>query len=310
MLKKPLTLILALTAPSLFAAQSLAPLVNADWLAKHACEPGVVVLDIRSEKIDGQGKFDYLKGHIPCAVHTDYAKAGWRVKRGNVPAVLPPVDKLESLIGGLGIDGNSRVVLVPRGKNARSMSAATRVYWTFKVLGHDRVSILNGGLEGYMKKKDRLLTKAEFSPPVKTFKAQFRNEMVMTKEDVRAAANSGVSLVDNRSPHQYLGVNRHAKANRSGTIPGAVNLPTEWLTLNNSGTFRSKSALTQAYTLMNVPIEGRQVNFCNTGHLASLGWFVSSELLGNKDAKMYDGSMVEWSADARLPVDRRIAMED
>jgi len=309
MSKKLVAVALVLASP-LAAGESLKPLVEADWLAKNACKPGIAVLDIRSEKIDGQGKPDYLKGHVPCTVHTDYIKARWRVKREKVPAMLPPAEKLEALIDGLGVDNDSRVVIVPRGNNARSMSAATRVYWTFKVLGHDRVSILDGGFEGYRKDKGRPIAKDDYSPSAGSFSARLRSDMMPTKAEVRDALYGEVSLIDNRSAHQYLGVNRHAKAKRSGTIPGAVNLPNEWLTLNNSGTFRSRDALAQSYNMMNIPLEGRQINFCNTGHFASLGWFVSSELLGNKNAKMYDGSMLEWSSDTALPVDRRIAMED
>jgi thiosulfate/3-mercaptopyruvate sulfurtransferase len=51
--------------------------------------------------------------------------------------------------------------------------------------------------------------------------------------------------------------------------------------------------------------EGEEISFCNTGHWASLGWFVDSEILGNKQAKLYDGSMVEWTADDSLPVETK-----
>ena len=126
MSNKSFILTLALTSP-LFASEFPSPLVEADWLAKNSCKPGIVVLDIRSEKIDGQGKSDYLQSHVPCAVHTDYIKAGWRVKKGEIPGMLPPTEKLESLIGGLGIDGDSQVVLVPRGHNASSMGSASLI---------------------------------------------------------------------------------------------------------------------------------------------------------------------------------------
>jgi len=54
---------------------------------------------------------------------------------------------------------------------------------------------------------------------------------------------------------------------------------------------------------------GDQINFCNTGHWASLGWFASHELLGNKKARMYDGSMLEWSADESLPMERQVNLD-
>lgn len=55
-----------------------------------------------------------------------------------------------------------------------------------------------------------------------------------------------------------------------------------------------------------MPTQGRQIEFCNTGHLASNGWFVSHELLGNKEAKLYDGSMVEWTLTKAGPVEQTV----
>ena len=58
-----------------------------------------------------------------------------------------------------------------------------------------------------------------------------------------------------------------------------------------------------------VPTSGDQITFCNTGHWASLGWFVSSEIMGNKQTRMYDGSMVEWSADQSLPMQSAVSVQ-
>jgi len=301
---------LLLFGGSLLAAANPPPLVDSTWVKANGCRPDVMVLDVRSEKIDGQSKEDYLKGHIPCAVHSDYIKAGWRAKQKDVPGMLPPVDKLEELIGGLGIDNDTHVVVVPQGDKGVSMGSATRVYWTFKVLGHDKVSILDGGHAGYAKKKEHKLEQGDFTRPAKGFKAALRKDMLVSKQDVQAAMAESVRLVDMRNPDQYLGINKHGKTKRHGTVPGASNLPFVWLTLNNQGRFRSSEGLKEAYRIKAVPTEGEQITFCNTGHLASIGWFASSELLGNKSAKLYDGSMAEWTRDEKLKMDRRITMKE
>lgn len=224
--------------------------------------------------------------------------------------MLPPVTKLEALIGKLGVDNDTHVVLVPLGKNAKSMGSATRLYWTFKVLGHDKVSILNGGHVAYSKQKDFRLDTGNFVAPAKTFKAQLRKEMIVSKEDVQEAKLQSVSLIDNRNPDQYLGINRHGKVKKNGAIPTASNLPFSWLTVNNSGKFRSEKGLKEAFDIKAIPILGEQITLCNTGHLASLGWFVGSELLGNPKVRVYDGSMSEWSRDANLPMQREITLLD
>ena len=289
-------------------AASAQPLVDVNWVKENACKPGVVVLDIRSE-LDGGSQVDYLRGHIPCAIYSDYVKGGWRTKVNNVPGMLPPIAQIEKVIGGLGVDNNTHVVIYSAGNSATSMGSATRVYWTFKVLGDNNVSILDGGYAGYTADKADKIETGMNTPKPAAFAAHFRPELYATKEDVQKAMTQHVVLVDNRPSNQYLGVNRIALAKRSGTIPGAKSVPESWLTENDGGKFRDAAALKKLYKGAGVPTTGEEINFCNTGHWASVGWFTSRELLGNKQAKLYDGSMVEWSADPKAPMEQKINVE-
>jgi len=104
-----------------------------------------------------------------------------------------------------------------------------------------------------------------------------------------AAQKAGALIVDHRPHNQYMGINKHGKAKRHGTIPGALNLPENWLTSNGGGSFRDKASLEKLYSAANVSTTDDQINFCNSGHWASLGWFASHEILGNRGAKLYDG---------------------
>ncbi len=298
---------LAAASTTVFAA-SATPLVDTNWIKQNSCKPGIVVLDIRNQ-LDGHSKMDYLRGHIPCAIYSDYMKDGWRAKVNNIPGMLPPLPQIEKLIGSLGIDDNSHVVIYSAGTNALDMGSATRVYWTLKVLGHDDVSILNGGYAAYTADKANKIQTGMNQPQPKTFVAKFRKDMYPTEADVEKARKSGDILVDNRPNNQYMGVNRTGTVKRNGTIPGAKNLPESWLTDNDGGHFRSVTELEKLYKNAGVPLKGEEINFCNTGHWASLGWFVSSEVLGNKQAKVYDGSMTEWSADPKLPVEQKIKVD-
>lgn len=298
---------LAVISTTAFAA-SASPLVDTNWIKQNSCKTGIVVLDIRNQ-LDGHSKMDYLRGHIPCAVYSDYMKDGWRTKVNNIPGMLPPLPQIEKLIGSLGIDDNSHVVIYSAGTNALDMGSATRVYWTLKVLGHDDVSILDGGYAAYTADKANKIQTGMNQPQPKTFVAKFRKDMYPTEADVEKARKAGDILVDNRPNDQYMGVNRTATVKRNGTIPGAKNLPESWLTDNDGGKFRSVAELEKLYKNAGVPLKGEEINFCNTGHWASLGWFVSSEVLGNKQAKVYDGSMTEWSADPKLPVEQKIKVD-
>lgn len=278
------------------------PLVDVNWIKQHSCDEGVRVLDIRNP-LDGASRTDYLKGHIPCAVYTDYLEGGWRTEVKKVPGQLPPTANIAKLIGDLGIDNDTHVVIYHHGKSAVDLGSATRVYWTLKALGHDEVSILNGGFLAYAADEKNKIEKGNNKPEPKTFNVNLRKEMIVTAENVKAALGDGTTqLVDMRPRHQFIGINRHPKSKRNGTIPGSMNLPESWMTTNGGGSLRAKDELAKLYDLAKVDPQGQQINFCNTGHWASLGWFVASEVMGNEEARMYDGSMVEWTADPELPM--------
>lgn len=289
---------------------AIPPLVDVDWVRQNSCNPGVVVIDTRNLKIDGESKFQYLGGHIPCAVHSDYARDGWRLKVEGIPGMLPPVEKLEKLIGGLGIDNDTHVVIAGAGKQAKDFASAARIYWTFKVLGHDRVSILDGGTAAYAKVKTNVMEKGDRSPKPKIFKGKLQTEMLVSANELSQAIDEGVLPVDYRSSDMYLGINKSGNVKRSGTLPGAVNLPRSWLTVNNKGKLRLPEVLRELYAAARVPTAGKQIAFCNTGHDAAIGWFVSSEILGNNEVKLYDGSLAEWSVDPNHPMETRITISD
>ena len=296
-----LLLVLA-TAHGALAAD---PLVNVDWVKANLEKPGVVLVDFRPPT-------EYLRGHIPGAVISNYAKDGWREERADkVPDVLPAkLEPLAAMIGKLGIDNKTHVVLVPPGASSTDMGVGTRVYWTFKVLGHDTVSVLDGGMVAWEKDKKNPMQAGAAKPAEgKSFQVNLRKEMVVTMDDVRKAKAAGVLLVDNRPEDQYVGINRHPKATESGTIEGAKNLSHAWTTVNGGGEFRKPAQLAQLYKFAGVPTSGDQVNFCNTGHWASIGWFVSHELMGNKQARMYDGSMVEWTMLKGGSMDQKVKLQ-
>ena len=123
---------------NLFAAE---PLVSVKWLNDNLTNNELVVLDIRN-KIDGGSKEAFEVGHIPQAVYSNYLTEGWRTTVDGIVGKLPPVNDLEILIGGLGISNDSQVIVVPGGVSSSDFGSASRVYWTFKVLGHNNVSIL------------------------------------------------------------------------------------------------------------------------------------------------------------------------
>ncbi|HEV7345021.1 MAG TPA: sulfurtransferase [Devosia sp.] len=291
--------VIAVAAPVIPAvAQDVTPLVTAEWLKAHAGDENLKIIDIRDD-IEGTdlGDFPYIAN----AAVAPYGSAGWRVEVEGVPGQIPPVEQVAELISGLGIDGDDHVVIVPWGTDSSEFGSATRVYWTFKYLGHDAVSILDGGWRQYDAQGGERV--AEPATPVAAeFPIDVRPELRATTADVEAALAAGVALVDGRPEEQYLGQSKSPVARIEGTIPGAVNLPHSKLYSAEYASFaqpETVSALTEA---LGIGADEANIVFCNTGHWASIAWFALHEVGGNENTAMYDGSMAEWTADPARPV--------
>jgi thiosulfate/3-mercaptopyruvate sulfurtransferase len=284
----------ALCSPA-FGAPAPA-LVDSAWIEANSCKTGVAVVDIRASKPA------FRVSRIPCSVHAPF-REGWRVTANGVPGMLPTAVDLEKLIGGLGIDNKTQVVVVSAGETSVDLSSAARVYWTFKAMGHDAVSLLNGGFAGFPAGK---LQKGKPGDPrpAATFKAHPRPEMVATAADVEGAAGAGILLVDNRATDLYLGINQVASVARRGTIPGAGNLPRNWL-VDRAGMLHTPEDLKAIFAVAGISTGSPMITFDNTGTMGALGWFAAHELLGNGNVRLYDGSMAEWAKDPSRPVEDR-----
>lgn len=299
----------ALLRPLVFAAMSLAlilpagaetaaPLVSTGWLKQHLRDPDVLVLDIRSA-IDGGGVEAYQKGHIPGAIHSDYDKAGWRVTRGGVPFMLPTLAELEKLIGETGIDEDTHVVVVPAGVHYTDFGSAARTYWTLKVAGVSKVSILDGGYAAWAAEQNAIETGAS-KPSPKIFTATLNNALLADRADVQKIEQSGgATLIDSRPASFFAGKQKHPAAQAYGHIPNAVNVDSA--TFYDEKTNRLKPQPELAAIAAALPA-GPAVTYCNTGHWAATDWFVLTQLLGRKDVRLYYGSMVDWTSDAGRPL--------
>jgi thiosulfate/3-mercaptopyruvate sulfurtransferase len=281
------------------AADTAQPLVSVQWLKEHLAEPDLVVLDIRSA-IDGGSVETYRQGHIPGAVHSDYDKAGWRVARRDLPLMLPTLPELEKLIGELGIDEDSHVVVVPAGVHANDFGSAARTYWTLKVSGVAQVSILDGGFAAWQADGANAIETGINRPSPRIFTATLDKNLIAEVEEVEQAQRTGgATLVDARSPALFLGKEKTPAAQAYGHIPGALNIDNASLYDPVANRLKPKAELA---TIMAAVPPGPVVNYCNTGHWAATDWFVMSEILGRKNVKLFPDSMVEWSANASHPV--------
>ncbi len=280
-----------------FAMADGGPLVDVDWLVKN--QNSVDIIDVRS-KIGLQEGQSYAAGHIPGAVEANYLKAGWRTSRDGVVGVLPETSALEALLSKLGVANDDHVVLVSAGNNATDFGSSARVYWTLKQLGHKKISILEGGQKAWVAAGQSLSTK-QVAPTPAAYKATVTANLIVPLDEVKAKyRSSDVQVLDGRPDKQYIGEAKHPKAARAGRIPQSVNLDNHKFFSDGSANLLNKAALTKVASL--VSDDKPVISYCNTGHWASTNWFVLSEVLGKKNVRVYDGSMVEWSAKPELPI--------
>jgi thiosulfate/3-mercaptopyruvate sulfurtransferase len=270
------------------------PLVDTQWLKDHLGNESLVVLDIR-DKVKDQDP--YAEGHVPSAISARYSDSGWRAPVNGIPGMLPPKEDIEKLIQSLGVNKDSHVVVIPAGTNASEFGGATRVYWTFKVLGFDNVSILDGGYAAWDKARGELSKEATAPKGGGDFTASFRPELLAEVKEVQDAIASDTNLIDARSVAQFIGKEKTNTVQSLGTVPTSVNVNFDKFYHNDKPGFASKDEVAALTKAASVSDEKGIITFCNTGHLASIAWFGLSEVEGLKNVRLYDGSMAEWTAD-------------
>jgi thiosulfate/3-mercaptopyruvate sulfurtransferase len=284
-----LGLVSAFGLAGVFAASPAAaaePLVQAAWLAAQLGNPHVVVLDIRPDAA-------YRAGHIPGAVSADYQATGWTLPSSSgAAAALPPVDGIAAVIGGLGVGDADTAVIV-----GDDFAGTARVYWTFKVLGHAQVALLDGGWKAWT-------GAVETGPAVRkpaAFTAHYDPGVRALLPEVTAAvANGHAPLVDARPLSHWSGAAQSPVVQAAGHIPGAVSIDQNG-TRTADGRLKSADALAALFAPAG---DKPAIVYCNTGHAAAADWFVLSEVLHRPGTKLYDGSMSEWTAEPSRPVER------
>lgn len=198
-------------------------LVSTDWLAEHRGDKGVVVVDARSAK-------DFEGGHVQDAVNISTSDTYDPNARGSIG----PAEQIAKLLGSQGISPSTHVVLYDGGKS----TAAARVFWTFEVYGHGKVSVLDGGLAKW-KHEERDLTKDATKVAAVKYEVGANPGRLSTLDQMMEDLESEeVVMLDARSTGEY----------DAGRIPAAVRI--EWFHNYTSGdvpVFKSPEELLKLY---------------------------------------------------------------
>lgn len=303
-------------APWSWALQVPGPVVDGEWLAKNRAE--VTVLDVRpnqksftvapefeTDKKTGKKFLVELGGHIADAVPVDNRKVRVdRVIGGNtVKSMIPERADFEKLVRSWGVQAGRPIVIVSAGLEPTDFNDAARLYWQFKVYGEDNMAVVNGGTAGWIAEGREVSTApAKVNVGSWVAKADRTAELMATSADVESAMSAkSAQLIDARDNATYLGLSKSSSVNGYGHLQGAKNVPTTLMSTEGGDASRLRAPQTyrDVFTMSGVDAQAPAIAYCNTGHQASGTWFVLSEVLGNKQTKLYDGSMHQWALEKR-----------
>ncbi|MBD1913597.1 MULTISPECIES: sulfurtransferase [unclassified Leptolyngbya] len=280
------------SSPTPYFPGDTSTLVSATWLKDHISEPNLIIVDCRfSLDNPALGRIQYEEGHIPGAVYFDLNQDLSSVPQkhgGRHP--LPDLADLVNKLAAAGIssedtDHPSHVVVYDDSRFA----FAARFWWLLRYLGHERVSLLDGGFQGWQKAGFPMTTDLPTSS-VGQFRPRIQQDWVVDREQVQMAqTHSSVVLVDSRTGDRYRGEFEPIDP-IAGHIPGAVNY--SWLEVTDEQGY-GRSPEEQQQRWAGLPEESDLIVYCGSGVTACVN-LLSLQLAGRPEGRLYAGSWSDW----------------
>ena len=274
-------------------------LTETDELARELDAPDLVIIDASWHMpAENRNAYEeYLAEHIPGAIFFDIDEIA--DTKSGLPHMLPPPEKFSSRMRSMGIGDGSRIVVY----DLAGLFSAARVWWTFRVMGVDDVSVLNGGLPKWKREGRPLESGPPRSRTARHFTARRNLDLVRDVSDIKALLKDrSAEIVDARAADRFAGKAPEPRPGlRSGHIPGSHNLPYAKL-LNKDGTFKTGPEIERLFEEAGVDLTKPVVASCGSGITASVLALGLAEI-GHRKAAVYDGSWSEWGADQNLPIE-------
>jgi len=279
------------------------PLVSADWLAEN--RDSVLVLDVRKD-LDSFEK----EGHIEDAILVDVNQV--RVTRvidgKELTRMRPTAEQFTLFMQRHGVNQNSSVVLTHRGATPGQVAGAARLYWQMRLFGHENVALLDGGNRAWESALEDLISEVSTISPG-NFEAKAENSAwLATEAEVLAAlSDNNIQPVDTRDLRYHIGIDKRSYVYAYGHLPGSNLMPYELLHPEKGTAFYyAPEKLKTIMQALGIDPEGPMVFYCNSAFECSSVWFVTHELLGNREARIYDGSLHQWTQNPDNPMTTRL----
>jgi thiosulfate/3-mercaptopyruvate sulfurtransferase len=284
-----------LLGTSLFSSTTMAgnnPLLSPEWLLQNLKNSNMVILDV--------GAFThYERRHIPGAVK---AFGPWMTMNEDFTGfMMPKTPDLIAMLKSYGVNNNSFVVIYDEGLSVDDTAKSARALWTLEALGHKNTAILDGGFASW-EQKGYAVSKTAATPEKGGFSGKLNLGKLAFATDVQSKRHNNSVLIDNRLPYQYFGKEKNSEIDRFGHIPGSLLWPAYYMSM--AGVDLSPSFLRDIKELrlmaagVGIPADKNTeiITYSNHGKRAALGYFVLHDILGYKNVRLYDGSMLEYAA--------------
>ncbi|XP_022886409.1 thiosulfate/3-mercaptopyruvate sulfurtransferase 1, mitochondrial isoform X1 [Olea europaea var. sylvestris] len=312
----------ALASQASFSMQSLPtsePVVSVDWLHANLREPNLKVLDASWYLPDEQRNpvQEYQVAHIPGALFFDVDGISDRIS--NLPHMLPSEEAFAAAVSALSIENKDGLVVY----DGKGIFSAARVWWMFRVFGHDRIWVLDGGLSRWRASgfdvessasSDAIFKASAASEAIEkvyqgqrvgpvTFETRFQAHLLWTLEQVKENVKEKTyQHVDARSKARFDGVAPEPrKGIRSGHVPGSKCIPFSQM-LDGSQTLLPADELKKRLEQEGITLDRPVITSCGTGVTACI-LALGLHRLGKTDIPVYDGSWTEWGAKDDTPVE-------